>query len=417
VAAGGLSSFFIQSDGSLWAAGDNSDGQLGAGTFSSPAYRFEEVRTNWAALVACGTQHTLLVNTDGSVGAAGDDLFGDLGDGSTNPEDTFKGLVVAPTGTISIGCGTGHSMFVQAKGLLYGMGENVSGQLGDGTLSNTNRPEPITSGVAKVACSGNATFYLRTNSALWGMGNLNGVIYGLGHRPEPVVSTGVVAVACGPQHALLIKSDGSLWALGSNKGGQLGDGTTNSTSSPESIVPGGVVGVAGGASFSVFCKTDGSLWAMGSNTYGQLGDGTTNRSLLPEQILSAGVIAVAAGQGHSLLLKADGTVWGMGNDVASELGDGFTNAIVATPQLLFPVPPPILNSGCVAKTNLQFSATCLQGGTYCLLSSTNLGLPFSQWTPCATNVIRDRYNNLYSAILTNAVGGAQGPAFFVLQSD
>ena len=34
IAAGGTHSFFIQSDGSLWAMGYNTSGQLGDGTFS-----------------------------------------------------------------------------------------------------------------------------------------------------------------------------------------------------------------------------------------------------------------------------------------------------------------------------------------------------------------------------------------------
>ena len=416
VAAGGLSSFLIKSDGTLWAAGNNAYGQLGDGTYNSPAYRFEQVRTNFTVLVASGSQHTLVVNSSGSVGAVGDDNFGDLGDGSTNPENTMQWIPGIPTGISSIACGTFHSMFVQKKGVLYGMGYNASGQLGDGTLTNTNKPEQIATGVAKVACSANATFYLTTNTALWTMGILNGLTYGIGYRAVPTVSTGVVAVAGGTQHALFIKTDNSLWAFGANKSGQLGDGTTNSASGAKQIVASNVVAVTCGGTASFFLKTDGSLWAMGLNNDGQLGDGTTNNALLPEKIVAGDVAAVAAGVAHTVFLKTDGTVWGMGNDAVTELGDGFTNAIVTTPQLIYPVPPPVLNSGVVAATNLQFSATCPQGGTYYLLASTNLGLPLNQWTRRATNVIRDRYNNVYSVTLTNMLPGTDAPGFFVLQS-
>jgi len=72
---------------------------------------------------------------------------------------------------------------------LWAWGLNSYGQLGNGTLSNTNRPVPMTNNV--------------------------------------------VAVAAGQRHSLFVKADGSLWATGDNYYGQLGNGTTDwSTNRP-----------------------------------------------------------------------------------------------------------------------------------------------------------------------------------------
>ena len=74
---------------------------------------------------------------------------------------------------------------------VWAMGDNSSGQFGDGTTTNRSTPVQVASGVAKVAA--------------------------------------------GETHSLYLKPDGTLWATGANWYGQLGDGTTTSRSTP---VPG-----------------------------------------------------------------------------------------------------------------------------------------------------------------------------------
>jgi hypothetical protein len=140
------------------------------------------------------------------------------------------------------------------------MGDNSSGQLGDGTTTQRNAPEQILSG-------------------------------------------GVHAVAGGLFHSLILKTDGSLWVMGNNSAGQLGDGTTTQHNAPEQILPGGVQAVAAGANHSLILKTDGSLWAMGDNLYGQLGDGTTTARNTPERI-AMNVQKIAAGEYHSLIVAS-----------------------------------------------------------------------------------------------------------------
>src|SRR5262245_56208091 len=90
----------------------------------------------------------------------------------------------AATNITQIAAGYSHSLFLKSDGSLWGMGQNYDGQLGDGTLNATNRPEQI-------------------------------------------ISTGVIGIAAGAQHSLFLKSGGSLWVMGNNQTGQLGDGTLN----------------------------------------------------------------------------------------------------------------------------------------------------------------------------------------------
>jgi hypothetical protein len=130
------------------------------------------------------------------------------------------------------------------------MGDNMNGELGDGTYGTTFP-------------------YYGTN------------------LPEEILASNVTAIAAGGGHSLLLKSDGSLWAMGWNLDGQLGDGTYNMTNLPEQIVAGNITAISAFAFFSLFLKSDGSLWGMGYNWYGPLGDGGlvlyTN---CPEQIIA-----------------------------------------------------------------------------------------------------------------------------------
>ena len=73
-------------------------------------------------------------------------------------------------------------------------------------------------------------------------GQLGDGTYNNINRPEQIVAGGVTVIAAGYYHSLFLKDDGSLWTLGgNNQYGQLGDGTYNQTNRPQQIVASNVV--------------------------------------------------------------------------------------------------------------------------------------------------------------------------------
>ena len=156
------------------------------------------------------------------------------------------------------------------------------------------------------------------------------------YAPTPVQKAGiggVIKVVTGSFQSaanirtLALRADGTVWAWGLNQQGQLGDGTTNPSTTPIRV-PGlsGMTDIASGSAHSLAVKSDGTVWGWGYNGYGNLGDGTATQRLTPVQVPSlSGVVRVAAQAEHSLAVKSDGTVWGWGNNGYGQLGDGTTH--------------------------------------------------------------------------------------------
>ena len=81
---------------------------------------------------------------------------------------------------------------------------------------------------------------------------------------------------------------------------------------------------------------------------------------------------------------------------------------------LIPTNTPSITSFSLVNTNVVITATNGQtGGTYYLLSSTNVALPRSQWTPVATNVAG---STNFTFIGTNVLTPGSGPQFYILSN-
>ena len=122
VCAGFQFSLFIKSDGSLWSMGVNSYGQLGSGTNLgnyTPLCTPMEVVSSGVIAVSAGDTHTLFLKSDQSLWAMGNDWNGQLGDGFidtqvTNNTPVPEQICPVPPPFLSAPVSSGTNVQVQA---------------------------------------------------------------------------------------------------------------------------------------------------------------------------------------------------------------------------------------------------------------------------------------------------------------
>lgn len=354
LAAGATHSLAMGSDGMLYAWGGNSDGQLGDGSYTGRATRLQvSLPAGVSALgVAAGGVHTLAMGSDGTLYAWGGNEYGQLGDGSAAFR-TPPVRVSLPAGVsaLDIAASGDHSLALASDGTLYAWGGNAVGQLGDGSTSDRTTPVAVSlpAGVSALGVAAGASHSLvaASDGRLYAWGENRYGELGDGstlQRTTPVqvslpAAVSALSVAAGTFHSLARGSDGTLYAWGNNYYGQLGDGSTLQRTAPVSVnLPPGVstLRVTAGRIHTLAQGSDGKLYAWGNNLYYQLGDGSfTDRPTPLPVVFPTGVSAlgVAAGHYHNLARGSDGKLYAWGDNGSGQLGNGST-AYSRTPMLV-----------------------------------------------------------------------------------
>lgn len=295
VAGGDSHSLALKSDGTVWACGNNTHGQLGDGTTTGRKTPVQVSNISGVTAIACGWNHSLALKSDGTVWAWGNNTYGQLGDGTTTKKNTpiqVNGI----SNIIVIGCGGSHSLAVKSDGTVWTWGNNTYGQLGDGTTTNRSTPIQVSelSDATKVTGGGYYSLALLSDSTVYAWGRNNNGELGTGTGSEyitPVQVSGltdITSITGGHNeygHSLALKSDGTIWAWGHNWWGALGDGTVKDSFTPIQVNDlSGIIAIACGWEHSMAIQSDGSVWCWGNNDSGQLGDGTVETKYSPVQL-------------------------------------------------------------------------------------------------------------------------------------
>jgi len=335
--------------------GDNSSGQLGDGTYADRSLPGTVDLTGVLAgktLTAISTRgsHCLALDSDGKVYAWGNNDHGQLGDDSTTTRS--EAVAVDRSGALSgkvikaVAAGEGHSLVLTEDGKLYAWGNNTDGQLGNGTTVDRHVPGEVDmsgalSGktVSAIASGAATCMALTSRGKVFGWGSNGAGSIGDGtniSRSTPVAldTSGVLAtktiVSIAAGYA--VSSDGQLYSWGTNGLGQLGDGTTTSSNSPVAVdMSGALLGksmvavASAGGSTAMALTSEGEVYSWGWGLFGILGNGSDLMQLTPVAVDTSGVLsgkkitAISAGL-HALALSQDGELFAWGNNPSGALG-------------------------------------------------------------------------------------------------
>lgn len=229
-----------------------------------------------------------------------------------------------------------------STGAVYGWGVNSYGELGDGQLTpyetravRVEFPAGVTISSLANPMPFDAALAIDSTGHAWGWG-LNGFddlcLSGLvNSRPEQLPLSDVTLVTGARTHALF-DSKGTLFACGSGDAGELGNGSTASSSQPTAVVglPGGVKVAALTSSWegSGALLANGDYYNWGYNAAGQLGNGSTVDSAVPVKVdLPGPVRQVFQGgsgpkNGQTVTVLRDGNTWTWGDNDRGQLGIG-----------------------------------------------------------------------------------------------
>lgn len=341
---GARGTLVLKSDGTVWSWGANFSGKLGLGQDSTSLLRkLSPVEVhgpgdsgflNSITAIMGGEVHNVALKSDGTVWTWGNNMFGELGNGSTN--DASTPVRVSGLSAVTALGGRGyHPLAVDHSGSIWGWGWNSAGELGSGSSTPTTVPVKVAglNNPAMVSAGYKFSLALMPDGTVYQWGH--GRVIASSYAPVQVPGlSNIIAISAGWDHALALKSDHTVWSWGRNDYGEVGDGTTSNRTNPVPLTTlSNIVGVSGGDWHSAALAAGGTVWKWGRNDTGQLGFGNadTNAHPLPARIqfdnYGAGfsnIVMVAARDWHNIALKADGSVWQWGANDQGQCGDNTT---------------------------------------------------------------------------------------------
>jgi alpha-tubulin suppressor-like RCC1 family protein len=326
ITAGQQDTCALDSRGSAYCWGWNDNGQLGDGSTADDSGVPVAVDTSGVLAgktltqISAGYSSTCALDSTGAAYCWGDNADGELGDGST-ADDSGVPVAVDTSGVLAgktltqITVGFNFACALDSTGAAYCWGENAGGDLGDGSTAGD-------SGV-----------------------------------PVAVDTSGVLAgktltqITAGVFDACALGTSGAAYCWGENLLGQLGDGSTAGSGVPVAVDTSGVLAgktltqITAGEYHTCALDGSGAAYCWGNNENGELGDGSTDSSSTPVAVDTSGVLAgktvtqITAGAYHTCAVDASGAFYCWGEGDEGELGDHSTVTQSTVPVLAGPQAP------------------------------------------------------------------------------
>ena len=318
-----LEGMVLDENGKVYTWGYNEDGQLGNGTTRTSTIpicisdKENELKGKRIVDISAGLFHTVALDEGGKVYTWGYNRYGQLGNGTTensttpicisDKENEIKGKKI-----VKIVAEGYTTVALDENGKVYTWGYNEDGQLGNGTTENSTTP----------ICISNEENEL---------------------KDKEIVDAVIGYNSYDSCMMIALDKNGKVYTWGDNGDGQLGDGTTENSTTPicisdkENAIKGKkIVKIVAEGYTTVALDKNGKVYTWGRNNSGQLGDGTTEDSTIPicisdkenelkdKEIVDAVIGYNFYGGSCMIALDKNGKVYTWGRNYCGQLGDGTT---------------------------------------------------------------------------------------------
>jgi len=273
----------------------------------------------------------------------GTGIFGVVPSVAAASDGPLAGGKLAHVVGVTSDAGSETSCAVISTGAVDCWGYGASGQLGNGTTTNSDIPVStgITDGKAVAdSYEGSSFCALLTTGGVdcWGQNSYGDLGDGSGTNsdvPESVVGlSNAVSVVGGEDNFCAVLSSGQIDCWGYDGDGELGNGSTGTSSSVpvavETIT--NASAVVGGLFYFCSLLANGGVDCWGQNSYGQLGNGTTSASDVPVAVSGISTAKSVTAGSESASVCAVLTTGGVdcwGDNANGQLGNGTTTNAVA----------------------------------------------------------------------------------------
>lgn len=295
------------------------------------------INAGFQASISAGAYHTCAVLGNGAVKCWGRNDVGQLGNRS-NVSRSYPVQVAGLTaGVIGISAGRTHTCAVTISGAAKCWGDNQSGQLGNGSNIDSNRPVAVrglNNGVASISAGSDHTCAVLIAGGVkcWGAGGYGRLGDGSNassNVPLNVVDLGtqVKSIAAGGFHTCALLVDGVVKCWGWSVNGQLGNGSTFDVDGPVTVIDlDEAVAISTGSLHTCALTTAGELKCWGSNGQKQLGRSRIQQSASPLVVSGLGddITTISSSGSSSCAMSSAGIAKCWGWNQFGGLGDGTT---------------------------------------------------------------------------------------------
>ncbi len=302
--------------------------------------------------IATSNSNTYALTSTGTVWAWGVGSNGELGNGTTPLYTRTAVKVLFPKGVTITSLPNpmpfDGGLAIDSQGYAWGWGLNATHDLclPSGTVVSKPRKIPLSHVTLGTGARTHSLFDANGTVVACGSGQFGEL--GNGSTASSSTPTPVVGLPQGKVKTLTsswggsgaLMADGSYYDWGYNQAGQLGNGTTSDSAVPVSVaLPAAVDQIFQGGSGAKNGQTiailaGNSLWMWGNGTHGQLGNGAATNATTPIRIAlpkGAQPAAVASGGYASYAIDHSGRLWAWGRNDDGQLGTGHSGPDRLTP--------------------------------------------------------------------------------------